>query len=658
VNALETARRVGYGALFVVVLPLGLLLWADTLAPVVKLPAVSSVPAGLAAAAAGIALLAAGIGGLMIHGRGLPMNAFPPPRFVRRGIYRWIRSPIYLGFGLACTGIAIATGSAAGLWIVTPTMALGAAALVHGYERHDLVRRFGPEARQPPLLSLPGGGMEPPTRSQRVAVYLWVLLPWLVAYFAVQALGRPRDAFTTSLPLERDWPVWQWTEVLYFSAYLIVPLTPLLVRSSRDLRRFAIQGLIGTVVITLCWLAVPVVAANRPFVPFNAAGRLLSFEQATSAGVAAFPAFHALWALFAAQGLAANSRPGGARSWRTLAWGWATVVVLSCLTTGAHTLVEVIAALLLYGLLRDLPGTWSVIRRWTERLANSWREWRLGPIRIINHGLWAALAAGTGVLLAAAAVGRERSPAVIVLALGALLGAGLWAQVLEGSSKLLRPFGWYGGVLGGVIAAFVCSLADVPVLALLAALSVAAPWIQIFGRMRCLVQGCCHGGPTVAEAGIRYRHRRSRVTQLANLADVPVHATPLYSIGANLLIGVVMIRLKTLPTPDAMLLGIYLMLSGCARFVEESYRAEPQTPVVGGLRIYQWLALLSVVAGALCTVLPSEPARPGFEAPGAMLWLAAVGMALVGGAAMGLDFPGSSRRFSRLAAADQSGEGV
>jgi prolipoprotein diacylglyceryltransferase len=368
--------------------------------------------------------------------------------------------------------------------------------------------------------------------------------------------------------------------------------------------------------------------------------------------VAAFPAFHVLWSLLAAQALARNTLTGEGRWWPPLAWTWAVLVTVSCLTTGAHTLIEVIAALLVYAVLRDLAATWSTIRSWTERLANSWREWRLGPVRVINYGIWAALAAGTGVLLTGAALGRERAPAVVVLALGALIGAGLWAQVLEGSSRLLRPFGWYGGVLGGVTAAFLCRLAGIPVLALVAALAVASPWIQILGRLRCLVQGCCHGGPTTEQAGIHYHHRRSRVTQIANLADVPIHATPLYSIAGNLVIGMVIIRLKTLATPDSLIVGIYLILSGCARFVEESYRAEPQTPIVWGLRIYQWLAVLTLLIGVVCTVLPSEPAQSGFEAPSAMLVVTAVVMAVIAGTAMGVDFPGSNRRFSRLAAAD------
>jgi hypothetical protein len=142
------------------------------------------------------------------------------------------------------------------------------------------------------------------------------------------------------------------------------------------------------------------------------------------------------------------------------------------------------------------------------------------------------------------------------------------------------------------------------------------------------------------------------VTQIAGLAGVPIHATPLYSIGGNLLLGVGLLRLTFLGAPDSLLLGIYLMLAAIARFVEESYRAEPQTAILGGLHTYQWLAVGSLLAGIACTMLP--PDHPGlrFEAPdGTLLWCA-LGMGLLTGFAMGVDFPGSNRRFSRLAAAD------
>ena len=651
-TAAALVARLLYGALFALVIPASLAAWSVALAPVVPLAAVHWPLAGLAVGVAGLLLLAAGMTDLVRRGQGLPMNAFPPPIFVREGIYRWIRNPIYIGFGLVAVGTSLATGSAAGLWVVTPITILAMLALVWGYERHDLLKRFGTAALEPVLLSLPSGS--PPLRpspAQRASVYLWVFVPWLIAYFSVQALGPAPDSYRLAFPFETRWPVLQWTEALYFSAYLFVPTAPLVARTTAGLRRFAVAGALGTLVVTLLWLLLPVIATNRAFEPSTAMGRLLAWEQGSSRGVAAFPAFHVLWPLLVADLWGDNGRATGRRWWTLAGWTIAVAITVGTLTTGMHTMPEALATILLFWPLRRPERSWEVLRAATERLANSWTEWRIGPIRVINYGFYAAAAAGAGLVIAGTALGAE-TWAVIWVGFCVLVGAGLWAQWLEGSSKLLRPFGWYGGVLGGVLGAIAAGLAGVPLVSLLASFACAAPFIQILGRLRCLVNGCCHGGPALDTIGIRYVHRRSRVTALAHLAGIPVYPTPLYSILGNIVIGLLLLRLRALGAVDVLILGLYLILSGVARFVEESYRAEPQTRVIAGLHIYQWLAMAQVMAGILCTLLPSEPRAAGFAVPTPFLLGGSLVMALLTGVAMGVDFPASDRRYSRLAGID------
>ena len=64
--------------------------------------------------ALGVAVLLAGMLSLWRYGGGLPMNAFPPARFVERGIYGLVPHPIYGGFVIACAGVAIAPARLAG----------------------------------------------------------------------------------------------------------------------------------------------------------------------------------------------------------------------------------------------------------------------------------------------------------------------------------------------------------------------------------------------------------------------------------------------------------------------------------------------------------------------------------------------------------------
>ena len=642
------AGRAAYGAAFVVGVPVLLVEWAALSGPQVRLPRVGDEFVGALVGLAGLCVVVMGIVTLIRRGRGLPMNVFPPPLLVRDGPFLWVRDPIYIGSGLVVLGVALAARSPSGLWLVTPTTWLAMAALTFGYERHDLRRRFGNAALTPTRLSLPAFDDSRPTAAERFSTLVLVFVPWLAAYYAVQALGRPPDAVSTLLPGESRWPVFTWMELPYASAYVFVPCTVLAARSRRALRAFAESGLVATVVVTLCWLIIPVVAVHRAFDPTGLAGALLSSEETHSNGVAAFPAFHALWPLLAARAWSA----GVGRVRCVIAWSWSAIIIASCIGTGHHTVVDVAAAFALYPLVRDVRSTWAMVRRATEHVANSWREWSFGPVRFINYGLYAGAAGAVGLAIGGAASGPGRELAVVWVGLLTLIGAGAYAQILEGSSRLLRPFGWYGGLLGCVVAIITSPLVGGGIIPLMAGFALAAPWIQILGRLRCLVQGCCHGSPASESAGIRYRHRRSRVTQLADLAGVPLYPTPLYSIGGNLVIGLLLMRLRMLAAPDTLVIGVYCILSGCARFVEESYRGEPQTPIVAGLRAYQWFAFATVLAGIGITMVPSAPNASGFHRPTAALWVGSVAMFLVYAVSMGLDFPHSDRRFARLAPAD------
>jgi len=95
-----------YGALFVVVIPVGLILWAIATRDAVPLPVVSQTWAGIVLVAVAAALIPAGMWALWRRGKGLPMNAYPPPVYVASGVFRYLAHPIYVGFGALSIGAA------------------------------------------------------------------------------------------------------------------------------------------------------------------------------------------------------------------------------------------------------------------------------------------------------------------------------------------------------------------------------------------------------------------------------------------------------------------------------------------------------------------------------------------------------------------------
>ena len=627
-----------YGAAFAVLLPIGLAAWAAATASMVRLPLFAP-PLGLAIAVAGAASLLLGMLHLWRYGGGLPMNAFPPPRYVERGIYRLLPHPIYAGFVMLCAGISIAVRSASGLWLVSPIAALGCAALVLGYEDHDLAERFG----RAPRRLLPQDGASHPSAFDRLACYLFVFSPWLVLYEALLALGAPPDATTVWLPLEQRLPVLEWSEIFYFSAYPVTALAPLFARTSGDLRRFCVRALWAMLIAFPLYLALPLTAPQRGFTPHMALGRLLLWERTLDGAAGAFPSFHVIWAVLAAGVYA--------RRWPRLAWicrAWAALVAASCVGTGQHPVADVAGALVVVWLVARGPALWQAIRRQGERIANSWHEWRIGPVRVINHGIYAGIGASLALWIAETLAGPGRRLPVLVAALASVAMAALWAQYIEGSPQLLRPFGFYGGLLGGTAGALLAPIFGASAWLVLAAFAAGGPWAQAMGRLRCLVQGCCHGRPAPKSIGIRYTHPRSRVCRMTKWAGVPLHPTPIYSILCNAFVALAITRLWLLHAPLHLIAGLYFILTGLGRFVEEAWRGEPQTPLFAGLRLYQWAAVASVVAGVLMTALGSSEAAPAAHFDWSAL-LPSAFFGLLVGCAMGVDFPESNRRFSRLA---------
>ena len=106
---------------------------------------------GPAAAAAGVLLIAAGCGFLLYafgqfaaEGIGTPAPSAPTEHLVVRGLYRYVRNPMYLAVLAAIAGQALLLGRPV-LFGYGAVVAVAVGCFVHWYEEPALTRRYGDE---------------------------------------------------------------------------------------------------------------------------------------------------------------------------------------------------------------------------------------------------------------------------------------------------------------------------------------------------------------------------------------------------------------------------------------------------------------------------------------------------------------------------------
>jgi len=190
---------------------------------------------------------------------------------------------------------------------------------------------------------------------------------------------------------------------------------------------------------------------------------------------------------------------------------------------------------------------------------------------------------------------------VAIAAVLGILGAKLWhvidtpMEFQEQGWRVLwdtAGFAWFGGLLFGISAlVFQGWWAKIGGLK---TLDLAAPAAAIgygIGRIGCFLSGDgCYGIPTNLPWGMSFPHG-------IEPTFVRVHPTPLYELGAGLLIGAFLWWRGGKPHRTGAIVGEYLALSGLARFLVEFIRRNPK--IVWGLSNAQLASLGSVVAGIL-----------------------------------------------------------
>jgi phosphatidylglycerol:prolipoprotein diacylglycerol transferase len=154
-----------------------------------------------------------------------------------------------------------------------------------------------------------------------------------------------------------------------------------------------------------------------------------------------------------------------------------------------------------------------------------------------------------------------------------------------------------GLVLALIVAFFYMRRTKLPGLVTADAFAPAIALGHSVGRLGCFAAGCCWGVECHRPWAVTFTNP---VTQrlFGTPLDVPLHPTQLYESGAEVLIfGILYSRFRRAHRAGT-IIGLYLVLYSCARFIIEFYRAPDQpNPFGGPLTDAQWICLVTLLLG-------------------------------------------------------------
>ncbi|MBU3228375.1 prolipoprotein diacylglyceryl transferase [Clostridium algidicarnis] len=151
----------------------------------------------------------------------------------------------------------------------------------------------------------------------------------------------------------------------------------------------------------------------------------------------------------------------------------------------------------------------------------------------------------------------------------------------------------YGSIIGGALAVYFYSKKNKwNVLKIFDLMIPSVSLAQAFGRIGCLLAGCCYGAPTNSPLSITFTN-----TLLAPLG-VPLHPTQIYSSILDLLLTLFLLWYDKKAPKQGRVFYMYMILYSVGRILIEFIRDDPRGNV-GIFSTSQFIGVITVVLGIL-----------------------------------------------------------
>lgn len=164
---------------------------------------------------------------------------------------------------------------------------------------------------------------------------------------------------------------------------------------------------------------------------------------------------------------------------------------------------------------------------------------------------------------------------------------------------------YYGGLIGATIAGMIyLRWKKMPVWKTADVLAPSIALGSVFGRIGCLLNGCCYGRPTDVPWAIRFPPDHPT-------GGVPVHPTEIYDALLNLVLYVFLAWLFRRKKFDGQIFATYLIIYAVFRGVVEYFRGDyPADHIHFGLTSAQLVSVPIFIAGLALAAILSRRAEP------------------------------------------------
>jgi phosphatidylglycerol:prolipoprotein diacylglycerol transferase len=255
---------------------------------------------------------------------------------------------------------------------------------------------------------------------------------------------------------------------------------------------------------------------------------------------------------------------------------------------------------------------------------------QLGPVTIHWYGVMIALAFLAGLWTATLRTRRENisgekiADVTLWLMVGAIVGARfVYVATYWREQFADQPFRevfmiqhgglvFYGGFIGAAIAGFIyIRWKNMPLWKTVDVLAPSVALGSVFGRIGCLLNGCCYGRPTDLPWGLTFTNPQAHEFSGTPL-NIPLHPTEIYDALLNLALYGFLAWLFRRKKFDGQIFATYLICYAITRSITEYFRGDyTNLHYHLGLTPAQWIGVPIFVAGlALAAVLSRRGLQP------------------------------------------------